>query len=223
MSRRSDIPHDRMRLKIAENMVRAVAEAPHVTALFEADFSAIAAHKAALAATRREAQLHRLYRQGRRRSDGGRAGNQRPLGRTGSRSRRRSTSASAPRSATRGWSCRWSRTPARSASSKSARSSTTSPARARDGKLTGRTFRAEASPSPTTACRAGCLHRRSSFTRGRRRSSASASSKSACCARGRRGGCDSYPADGLCHAHHRSSRSRRSSDQRLANSFRRNP
>ena len=45
-----DIPHDRMRLKIAENMVRAVSNAPHVTALFEADFSAIAAHKAALAA-----------------------------------------------------------------------------------------------------------------------------------------------------------------------------
>ena len=45
-----DIPHDRMRLKIAENMVRAVSEAPHVTALFEADFSAIAAHKAGLAA-----------------------------------------------------------------------------------------------------------------------------------------------------------------------------
>ena len=44
-----DIPHDRMRLKIAENMVRAVSEAPHVTALFEADFSAIAAHKTALA------------------------------------------------------------------------------------------------------------------------------------------------------------------------------
>jgi len=45
----SDIPHDRMRLKIAENMMRAVSEAPHVTALFEADFSAIAAHKKALA------------------------------------------------------------------------------------------------------------------------------------------------------------------------------
>ena len=44
-----DILHDRMRLKIAENMVRAVSQAPHVTALFEADFSAIAAHKAALA------------------------------------------------------------------------------------------------------------------------------------------------------------------------------
>lgn len=45
-----DIPHDRMRLAIAENMVRAVSEAPHVTAVFEADFSVIAAHKAALAA-----------------------------------------------------------------------------------------------------------------------------------------------------------------------------
>ena len=44
-----DIPHDRMRRTIAENMVRAVRDAPHVTALFEADFSAIAAHKAALA------------------------------------------------------------------------------------------------------------------------------------------------------------------------------
>jgi 2-oxoglutarate dehydrogenase E2 component (dihydrolipoamide succinyltransferase) len=45
-----DIPHDRMRLAIAENMTRAVSEAPHVTAVFEADFSAIAAHKAAMAA-----------------------------------------------------------------------------------------------------------------------------------------------------------------------------
>ena len=44
-----DIPHDRMRLKIAENMVRAVTDAPHVTALFEADFSAIAAHKKSMA------------------------------------------------------------------------------------------------------------------------------------------------------------------------------
>ena len=44
-----DIPHDRMRLTIAENMARAVAEQPHVTAVFEADFSAIAAHKAAVA------------------------------------------------------------------------------------------------------------------------------------------------------------------------------
>ncbi len=45
-----DIPHDRMRLAIAENMVRAVNDAPHVTAVFEADFSAVAAHKAAMAA-----------------------------------------------------------------------------------------------------------------------------------------------------------------------------
>jgi 2-oxoglutarate dehydrogenase E2 component (dihydrolipoamide succinyltransferase) len=38
-----------MRLKIAENMARAVSEQPHVTAVFEADFSAIKAHKTALA------------------------------------------------------------------------------------------------------------------------------------------------------------------------------
>ena len=45
-----DIPHDRMRRAIADNMVKAVAAAPHVTALFEADFTAITAHKKALAA-----------------------------------------------------------------------------------------------------------------------------------------------------------------------------
>ncbi|HEX8938096.1 MAG TPA: 2-oxo acid dehydrogenase subunit E2 [Sphingomicrobium sp.] len=45
-----DIPHDRMRLTIAENMVRAVTDQPHVTAVFEADFSAVAAHKSAMAA-----------------------------------------------------------------------------------------------------------------------------------------------------------------------------
>ena len=45
-----DIPHDRMRLAIAENMARAVAEQPHVTAVFEADFTAVAAHKAAMTA-----------------------------------------------------------------------------------------------------------------------------------------------------------------------------
>ena len=44
-----DIPHDQMRMTIAENMARAVAEQPHVTAVFEADFSAVAAHKALLA------------------------------------------------------------------------------------------------------------------------------------------------------------------------------
>ena len=45
-----DIPHDRMRVTIAENMARAVSEQPHVTAVFEADFSAVAAHKSAMAA-----------------------------------------------------------------------------------------------------------------------------------------------------------------------------
>ncbi len=39
------IPHDRMRVAIADNMLRSVTAAPHVTAVFEADFSAIMAHR----------------------------------------------------------------------------------------------------------------------------------------------------------------------------------
>ena len=39
------IPHDAMRRSIAEHMSRSVAVAPHVTAVFEADFSAIIAHR----------------------------------------------------------------------------------------------------------------------------------------------------------------------------------
>ena len=39
------VPHDAMRKSIAEHMSRSVAIAPHVTAVFEADFSAIAAHR----------------------------------------------------------------------------------------------------------------------------------------------------------------------------------
>ena len=43
--RSHSVPHDRMRLKIAENMLNSVTVAPHVTAVFEADFSAIMAHR----------------------------------------------------------------------------------------------------------------------------------------------------------------------------------
>ncbi|HEX8062514.1 MAG TPA: 2-oxo acid dehydrogenase subunit E2 [Allosphingosinicella sp.] len=43
--RSHSVPHDRMRLKIAENMLASVTRAPHVTAVFEADFSAIIAHR----------------------------------------------------------------------------------------------------------------------------------------------------------------------------------
>ncbi|HEX8585812.1 MAG TPA: 2-oxo acid dehydrogenase subunit E2 [Allosphingosinicella sp.] len=43
--RSHSVPHDRMRLKIAENMLNSVTTAPHVTAMFEADFSAIIAHR----------------------------------------------------------------------------------------------------------------------------------------------------------------------------------
>jgi 2-oxoglutarate dehydrogenase E2 component (dihydrolipoamide succinyltransferase) len=43
--RSHDVPHDRMRLRIAENMLGSLNRAPHVTAVFEADFSAIIAHR----------------------------------------------------------------------------------------------------------------------------------------------------------------------------------
>ena len=43
--RSHDLPHDRMRLRIAENMLNSVTIAPHVTAMFECDFSAIIAHR----------------------------------------------------------------------------------------------------------------------------------------------------------------------------------
>lgn len=39
------VPHDRMRLTIAQNMLASVAAAPHVTAVFECDFTAIIAHR----------------------------------------------------------------------------------------------------------------------------------------------------------------------------------
>lgn len=39
------VPHDRMRRAIAANMLNSVSVAPHVTAVFEADFSAIIAHR----------------------------------------------------------------------------------------------------------------------------------------------------------------------------------
>jgi 2-oxoglutarate dehydrogenase E2 component (dihydrolipoamide succinyltransferase) len=39
------VPHDRMRLAIARNMLHSVTVAPHVTAVFECDFSAVIAHR----------------------------------------------------------------------------------------------------------------------------------------------------------------------------------
>jgi 2-oxoglutarate dehydrogenase E2 component (dihydrolipoamide succinyltransferase) len=45
--RSHSIPHDRMRRRIAENMLGSLTQAPHVTAIFEADFSAIIAHREA--------------------------------------------------------------------------------------------------------------------------------------------------------------------------------
>ncbi len=40
------VPHDSMRRRIAEHLSHSVTVAPHVTAMFEADFSAITAHRA---------------------------------------------------------------------------------------------------------------------------------------------------------------------------------
>lgn len=40
------VPHSPMRRRIAEHMSRSLATAPHVTAVFEADFTAVAAHRA---------------------------------------------------------------------------------------------------------------------------------------------------------------------------------
>lgn len=40
------VPHDRMRLAIARNMLASVTQAPQVTAVFEADFGAVMAHRA---------------------------------------------------------------------------------------------------------------------------------------------------------------------------------
>lgn len=41
------VPHDSMRKRIAEHLTHSVQTAPHVTAVFEADFSAITAHRTA--------------------------------------------------------------------------------------------------------------------------------------------------------------------------------
>lgn len=51
------IPHDAMRRAIAEHMSRSVTVAPHVTAVFEADFSAIMAHRAKHKATYDKARI----------------------------------------------------------------------------------------------------------------------------------------------------------------------
>ncbi len=43
----TSVPHDTMRKPIAEHMAHSLQTAPHVTAMFEADFSAVGAHRAA--------------------------------------------------------------------------------------------------------------------------------------------------------------------------------
>ena len=174
-----DIPHDRMRLTIAENMVRAVAEAPHVTAVFEADFSAVAAHKAAMA--ERGVKLSYTAYIVKAAAD---------------------AMAVAPAINGRWEADRIAVSPTidvgvgtalgekglvvpvvKDAGSLSleqigARLDDLT-RRAREASSTAPMSQAAASPSPTTAYRVRCSRRRSFSTRGRRRSSASASSKSA--------------------------------------------
>lgn len=55
------VPHDRMRLRIAENMLHSVTTAPHVTAVFEADFGSIIAHRDAHKAAFADAGVKLTY------------------------------------------------------------------------------------------------------------------------------------------------------------------
>ncbi|MCR6645181.1 MAG: E3 binding domain-containing protein [Terricaulis sp.] len=81
--RAGQIPHDAMRKSIAAHMSRSVATAPHVTAVFEADFfcNHRASHQAQgqLRQTKRALDLFRLYRARGGGSDGSRAQCQRTL------------------------------------------------------------------------------------------------------------------------------------------------
>lgn len=59
--RSSKIPHSAMRRSIAKHMSQSVTVAPHVTAVFEADFSAIMAHRAANKAAFADAGVSLTY------------------------------------------------------------------------------------------------------------------------------------------------------------------
>ena len=168
-----------MRLKIAENMVRAVSEAPHVTAVFEADFSAVAAHKAAMAANgvklsytayivkaAAEAMAAAPAINGRWEKDRIAISPTIDIG-VGTALGEKGLVVPVVKDAG-----------SLSLEQIGAKLDDLT-RRAREGKLDRpQTSRAAASPSPTTASRARCSPRRSSSTRARRRSSASASSKS---------------------------------------------
>lgn len=59
--RSRSVPHDRMRRLIADNMLNSVTVAPHVTAVFEADLSAVVAHRAAHKAAFERDGVHLTY------------------------------------------------------------------------------------------------------------------------------------------------------------------
>ena len=52
------VPHSAIRRRVAEHMARSVAEAPHVTTLFEADLSRVLAHRAGSAAAYQSRGVH---------------------------------------------------------------------------------------------------------------------------------------------------------------------
>jgi len=52
------IPHSAIRRRVAEHMARSVAEAPHVTTLFEADLTRVLAHRASNTATYQSRGVH---------------------------------------------------------------------------------------------------------------------------------------------------------------------
>jgi 2-oxoglutarate dehydrogenase E2 component (dihydrolipoamide succinyltransferase) len=54
----SRIPHSAIRRRVAEHMARSVAEAPHVTTLFEADLSQVLAHRARNSAAYQSRGVH---------------------------------------------------------------------------------------------------------------------------------------------------------------------
>jgi hypothetical protein len=165
-----DIPHDRMRLKIAENMARAVSRATPRNRRLRGGFLGRRGAQGSNGKTRTEAQLHRLYRQGSRRCDGGRAGDQRPLGRGSDRDfaddRHRRRDRARREGASRSGRQRRRELVARRDREAAGRPY---PTRSRRESLPAPTFPEEASPSPTTAFQGRCSRLQSSSTRARPR------------------------------------------------------
>jgi 2-oxoglutarate dehydrogenase E2 component (dihydrolipoamide succinyltransferase) len=182
------VPHDNMRLRIAENMHASVTQAPHVTAVFEADFSAIMAHRDAHKAAWSKKGVKLTYtaylvaaaaeamKVG--------AGDQQPLARRQARALRRRQYRRRHRARHQGA----DRAGAARGAEAVAEGHRVGPRRSDRAGARREADRADVaaapSPSRTTASRARCSPRRSSSTSRNRRSSESASSRRASsCAR----------------------------------------